>query len=151
MTKLGEFFPEENQSDYIGKVIKIRSVIKLYELSTTPPKEKRFVIIGESVNEFALLFINSNLNENVHKPGSVTHSLQIAINKYDGCNYLRHNSYVDCTRIIPKDKIKVISTITNNQDLYLGKMDHTHWDAVYTAVVGAPTISPKQKKMFKLV
>lgn len=109
------------------------------------------MIIGESVNEFALLFINSNLNENVHKPGSVTHSLQIAINKYDGCNYLRHNSYVDCTRIIPKDKIKVISTITNNQDLYLGKMDHTHWDAVYTAVVGAPTITPKQKKMFNLV
>lgn len=76
MTKLGEFFPEENQSDYIGKVIKIRSVIKLYELSTTPPKEKRFVIIGESVNEFALLFINSNLNENVHRHGKLRQCLE---------------------------------------------------------------------------
>ena len=50
------------------KVI-IGTVIKAFLANTNPPKEKRFIIVGESYDHLflACVFINSEINENVFR------------------------------------------------------------------------------------
>lgn len=45
---LGDHFPKEFQHEHTERTLKIGMVLKLFVNDTTPPKEKRFIIVGFS-------------------------------------------------------------------------------------------------------
>lgn len=66
---LGDFFPDKHKKDFAARSIKQGIVLKCLVDDTTPPKEKRFIIIGTDANKYvvATVYINTEVNENVFR------------------------------------------------------------------------------------
>jgi hypothetical protein len=109
------------------------------------------VIVGETEDELALLIINTNLNLNVNQKGTIRHSLQIAITKDCSCEYLTHDSFVDCTHIYTYTKTAIINAINADADSYLGEMSYGHWEPVLSATQNSATIPKKLLKQFNIL
>lgn len=64
---LSDSFPENFRKEFARRDLKIGSVIRVYVQDTIPPKEKRFILVGQSYDKliFATIFINSEINPNV--------------------------------------------------------------------------------------
>ncbi|WP_316742493.1 hypothetical protein [Pedobacter antarcticus] len=56
---LSDSFPGNFRQEFAQRNLKIGSVIRLYVRDTNPPKEKRFVLVGQSYDKliFAAIFI----------------------------------------------------------------------------------------------
>ena len=133
------------------KAIAPKSVIKLFSPDTKPPKLKRFIIIGISENSFGSVIINTEINEKVYPLGSYFNSLQIALNHFESCKYLDHNSFVDCTYIYKWDKPEVINLLSIKNSDILGMLLESHWTLIKDAIISCRSISPKIKKEFGLI
>ncbi|NTU97265.1 MAG: hypothetical protein HGA62_05540 [Chlorobiaceae bacterium] len=59
MSALGDFFPESFKNDFARRNLKIGTVLKLHIKNTKPPKEKRFIVVGKTIDGVCLatLFI----------------------------------------------------------------------------------------------
>ena len=64
---LSDSFPEDFRKEFAQRNLKIGSGIRVYVQDTKPPKEKRFILVGQSYDKliFATIFINSDLNPNI--------------------------------------------------------------------------------------
>ena len=64
MPHLGDFFTDEFKDNYANNSIIKGAVLKFYVTKTKPPKEKRFVVLGEDNddNYLGVVFINSEIN-----------------------------------------------------------------------------------------
>jgi hypothetical protein len=58
--RLGDRFPKEYRESFCKQHLKIGAVLRLHVSQTTPPKIKRFVVLGINEDDVsvALLFIN---------------------------------------------------------------------------------------------
>jgi len=54
--------------EYAGRNLQIGSVLKLHVKDTNPPKEKRFIVVGKTIDGICLatVYINSAINKNIH-------------------------------------------------------------------------------------
>ena len=93
MTPLGDFFPESFKADFASRNLQTGSVLKLHVKDTNPPKEKRFIVIGKTVDGICLatVFINSEINLNVNFSEELR-NLHCFLPS-DGRDYLEHDSY----------------------------------------------------------
>ena len=66
---------------------------------TTPPKVKRFIVIGESTDSLTLasVYINTELNMKVNY--NLDLQCQHIEFTADGRDYLDHTSFVDCSKL----------------------------------------------------
>ena len=96
---LSDAFPENYRKDFAQRNLKIGSVIRVYVKDTDPPKEKRFILVGQSYNKllFAAIFINSDINPNVF-PTQELKDLNFLLLAKER-SYLDHDSYADCSNI----------------------------------------------------
>ena len=64
MPSLGNFFSNDFRKNFAHRNIAKGSVIKCFVRNTNPPKEKRFVILGENIEGklVGVVFINTNIN-----------------------------------------------------------------------------------------
>lgn len=62
---LSDAFPENYRKDFAQRNLKIGSVIRVYVKDTDPPKEKRFILVGQSYDNllFATIFIINYLTD----------------------------------------------------------------------------------------
>jgi|WetSurMetagenome_2_1015567.scaffolds.fasta_scaffold473481_2 hypothetical protein len=148
MAGLSSLFPVNARKIHASKAIKPRSIIKIFSTETTPPKPKRFLILGEGDGFVGALIINSEINKSVFSEGSYLHSLQKEILYFDGCKYLDHNSFVDCSYIYQWPKDEVVSILTSDIERILGELLEPEWNAILKAVRETRLISLKTKKKY---
>jgi hypothetical protein len=149
--KLGDFFPEDLQNARFNDKIEVGSVLKYFVEDTTPPKYKRMIVIGITDDKVtvATVYINSELNTNVFRNKRMQ-ALQIPIKKENRA-YLEHDSYVDCSFLHVKQIERLNEEFKNHKLESLGKTSKEDLDLITGTLIGASTISIKQKKDFGLI
>ncbi|AVM53216.1 hypothetical protein JN06_00420 [Bacteroides zoogleoformans] len=129
--------------------VKIGNVylLNLDEVNGITPKDrdstrnKFFIVLGfdNDGNVIGGLVINSNINYNL--PSTVTdYQLPITV---DQCPFLKHNSFVNCSKIIVANKTKF------TKESYRGEIsDSELMGVIVNTVKESPTISRKQLETF---
>lgn len=107
-------------------------------------RNKFFIVLGFDNDGYVIggLVINSKINYNL--PSIVTdYQLPITVNQ---CPFLRHNSFVNCSKII------VAKRIMFNKGTYRGKIsDSEIMKLIIDTVKESPTINRKQLKDFGII
>ena len=107
-------------------------------------RDKFFIVLGfdQEGNVIGGLVINSNINYNL--PSSVTdYHLPI---KVEQCPFLKHNSFVNCSKIIVANKTKF------TKKTYRGEItDPELLNLIINTVKDSPTVNTKQLKIFGLI
>ena len=106
-------------------------------------RDKFFIVLGfdQEGNVIGGLVINSNINYNL--PSRVT-DYQLPI-KVEQCPFLKHNSFVNCSKIIVANKTKF------TKETYRGEItDPELLNLIVITVKESPTVNPKQLKRFGL-
>lgn len=107
-------------------------------------RDKFFIVLGfdQEGNVIGGLVINSNINYNL--PSSVTdYHLPI---KVEQCPFLKHNSFVNCSKIIVANKTKF------TKKTYRGEItDPELLNLIINTVKDSPPVNTKQLKIFGLI
>lgn len=151
MPSLGDFFSSDQRKESAERNVKVGSVIKAFVKNTTPPKEKRFIIIAENDDGrfLAVVFINSNINTNVHRTNQLL-SLQYQILCGDN-EFLERDSYIDCSDIFDYDRSQVIEWVTLNPPCKLGEVESSNLEQILQLVKSSPKISRKTLRQYGLL
>lgn len=145
---LGDHFPNDLQDDYLKRSLKVGSVLKLFVNDTTPPKEKRFIVIGLSEDKLSLasLYINSEINTSINW-STEQQALQLEFT-VNGREYLNRTSYIDCSKFNYRDTKEIEQAIEDRPDAIIGELDEQDLELIITTIRYAPTINGKHKKKY---
>lgn len=148
---LGDSFPPEVQKEFKARTLKAGAVFRVFLSWTVPPKEKRIVIVGVNEGKALVghLLLNTNLNLNCHNNDELR-NLQIYI-PCDCCDYLDHDSYLDCSELFEYPLDKLQSEFDKDSEVFLGHLSNNDFTKVIDKVTNARTITPKKKKIFGLI
>lgn len=107
-------------------------------------RDKFFIVLGfdQEGNVIGGLVINSNINYNL--PSSVTdYHLPL---KVEQCPFLKHHSFVNCSKIIVANKTKF------TKQPFRGEItDPELMELIVNTVKDSPTVNTKQLKRFGLI
>lgn len=145
---LGDYFPEELIDGYLKRSLKVGTVLKLFVYDTTPPKEKRFIVIGFSPDKLSLasLYINSEINTSINW-SIEQQALQLELTSLTR-EYLDWTSYVDCSKFIIKDLTEIQKSIESRPDAIIGELSKEDLELIVTTIKHSPTINGKFKKRY---
>jgi hypothetical protein len=148
MENLSDFFPKNIQKEFSERIIKIGTIIRTKVEDTKPPKYKYFIIIGQTEDclSLASIYINSEINlkvnfcielVNLHKP--------ILCSMY---KFLDKDSFVDCSKLIHRDKIEIETAIKNDPNIVKGELNEEDLNLYRNTIINAETIKGKIKKKY---
>ncbi|MBS3770791.1 MAG: hypothetical protein KGY69_11095 [Bacteroidales bacterium] len=138
-----EAFSESTSPPYI----KIGTVLRLYVKDITPPKPKRFIVVGftDDKSELATVFINSNINEKVN--WSIEHqNAQIKLPKDKP--FLERKSYVDCSELKQWSVMYLESKVKNNPEYIIGELEKDDLDKILNNIKYSQIIKGKYLKKY---
>lgn len=118
---------------------------------TTPPKIKRFVIIGinEELGRVGCLCINSRVNPNIITTSHLQ-GLQFLMEAHDR-PYIDHDSYLDCSRLYEDNFQRLQDKYVLDTRTYLGQLTEADLVRVKRLVISARTIEKRKKKRYSLL
>ena len=148
---LGDSFPKEHLETLFDQSLKEGAVFRLHVPHTSPPKTKRFVIIGinKSINSLAFIFINSIINPNVIKSQHLQ-SLQLPMDA-SGRDYIESDSYLDCSRLYEWSILSLKEKCTSNTKAHLGQISDVDLADAKQLTASARTIVRRLKKRYGLL
>ncbi|MET7258021.1 hypothetical protein [Dyadobacter fermentans] len=126
----------------------IGTVLRMMVKDTTPPKVKRFIIVGESADSLTLasVYINTELNM------TVNYNLDLRCQHLefpaDGRDYLDHTSFVDCSKLKIIERAELCAIIQNRPTIVIGKLDQQDFEMVRRQITCSTTIKGKIKKRY---
>lgn len=144
MSTIGELISEKTIPIVPGMVF------LTWDIHTTPPKEKIHIIVAINSEEamIATVRINSKLNINVYRDlDSQLHCISL---KANDCDFLNHNSVVDCN-IITKYPLKKISQLLSKETNRIkGAISEDLLKDIKLRLASARGITPNDKAKFGL-
>jgi len=145
---LGDFFPDSFKEEFARRNLQVGSVLKLHVKETNPPKEKRFIIVGKTLDSLCLatVYINSEINPFVN----FSPELQDLHCFFDatGRDYLDHDSYVDCSAIYIRNHDELHEALKTRPDALIGLLTESDLQTIRSKIVSSPKIKGKDKKRF---
>lgn len=139
MSKLGDYFSDEERRKYIDRSLRSGRVLYLFCDDTTPPKEKYLVLVTD-IHAPLLFLINSKIGPFIL---SRPHLLkcQVQINAAQN-PYLDHDSFIDCSRVIEWfDEADIRRQVLDDTGRLSGELDPLTRQQVIRAVQQSDTIS----------
>ena len=147
---LSDSFPDGFKKDFAQRNLKIGSVIRLYVGDTNPPKQKRFILVGQSYDKllFAAIFINSEINPNIFPTQELKDlNLKLLASERD---YLDHDSYADCSNMQKRSADWLLKIIRKDPYRVIGEVSDADMKEIRARIKSARTIAPAVKKTFGL-
>jgi len=150
MANLGNFFPDDIKSDFASDKLKAGVVLRFFVTDTTPPKIKRIIIIAIEHSRIlaATVFINSEINPAIFSSEELR-KLQYKL-EYAKCDFLDHDSYVDCSEIKERTADSLMKLLKSSPSVHLGELCTEEFKAIKELIKGARTIPVRIKKKFSL-
>lgn len=145
---LSDHFPKEFQHEHTERTLKIGMVLKLFVNDTTPPKEKRFIIVGFSEDKFSLasVYINSDINKNINW-SQEQQALQLELTS-ETRGFLDWDSYVDCSKLILRETRELQTVYASRPEVCIGQLSDQDFEIIITTLKHASTINGKYKKRY---
>lgn len=151
MASLGDFFADNQKNAFAEQAVTIGSVVKVWLTWTTPPKEKRIIIVGTTAtgDYLGVVLINSEINWNVNRNPDVI-DFQYFLRAED-CEFLSHDSYADCLNLHEISRKQVVGEILDDLQKALGRVSDELFTEILTRVKTSPTMTQKARKRFGLI
>lgn len=148
MTDLSDSFSENLRKEFSKRSIKVGTVLRFKVRDTNPPKIKLFIIIGQTIvgSNLATLYINTEVNLKVNWAQELL-DLQIPISKSD-YSFLSHDSHVDCSKLIIKDRGEIEEIILNRPKAVIAELEKEQIEYLRNIIKNSTTIKGKLKKRF---
>lgn len=148
MGQLGSFLPEEYRKNLANENFKDGAVFKCYH--PIAQKDKRFILVAHRYDKIqvATIFINSDINPNKF-PSQKLKDLHLYFAVADR-NYLEHDSFADCSQLIPFSAKDLFQKLIEDPTIHLGVLSEADHKLVRETIKKAFTIRPSQKKEFGL-
>lgn len=104
----------------MDKDIIIGTVIKLHVKDTNPPKEKRFVVVGRTEDNLliATVYFNSKINKKINWAKELID--QNIFFEKEGRPYIYRDSYLDCSKLTPRDYKEIAEAVKKKPESILG-------------------------------
>ena len=149
---IGDNFPEKQRNAYVKRYIREGSVFRLNFENTTPPKIKRFIILGTDgdSDSAGFLFINKQINIHIF-PTSDLQKLHLFLKKTEDRSYLDRDSYIDCSWLYERKLQKLRNEFISNLEIYLGQVSDSDMKKIKQLVISAKTIPPNMKNRYSLL
>ena len=114
--------------------------------SGTTERSKFFVVMGENMDQGIVgsLLINSNINTNIIRTKELL-DCQFPL-KGDEYDFLNHDSYLNCSKIFPLDKVKI-----RREAHEVGNLNDRDLSLVIDHIINSEVISMKEKKRYRIV
>jgi len=150
MATIGDLLPEHLKNEIILDNLKVGAIFRTFEHTTTPPKIKRFIIVGYSSTSvlFATVYINTEINPFLFNTPELQ-ALHLPIASF-GRDYLDHDSYIDCSQILVKKKEDLKAIYEKDLSCHLGYLSEGDFKQIRKTITETRTISIKKKKEFGL-
>ncbi len=132
----------------------VGSVVKVFIRVTTPPKYKRFVIVGHSDDGYiGVALIDSKLNNNVHRQERTKAFILPLEKNEERDHFLDHDSFVDCTTLHPFSKRLIREALNEDENAeYYGGISIGDLSKIRKAIVqNNHTIPFAVKAFFNLI
>lgn len=152
MNNLFDFLPDDFKKSFTDNNLKIGSVLRLHVRDTKPPKFKRFIVVGISVDKISIAtsYINSDININVLNTNYLK-SLNYELKKDDTREYLEWNSFVDCSKVYERNFSEIKKALENNPNCNIGTLSETDLKNVKHKLSIASTISESIKRKYDFI
>lgn len=129
-------------------MVNVGDVLYLFVEDTDPPKHKYFFVLGVTEDQISLasFYVNSVVNLNVNH-NSVLVKYNIELNPKD-YPFLRHTSYLDCTKMVIRDKKDYDEIVKNRPEAIVYQLLPEQLEFFRQIVREVPTIKGKIIKKF---
>lgn len=146
-----DFFDEQTRTDLAMRNIIFGSSLLLEVPEFNIPYPKHLVVIGETEDEvaFGVVVINTDVHPKVKNNQDLL-DVQVYIPR-KGNDFLKYDSFVDCSNILVYSKEEVASKIANDQSIAKGNVNEETMKEIKDAIMRARTISDRERKRFGIV
>lgn len=122
---------------FVGRVFEL-----YHDDQSEPPKPKMSVIVGvcEDQSGFGSVFINSGINP--HKLTDELMPLQYEIAAGKEFPFLKHNSVVDCSRLVQRFPSSISRDIIQGRGRLMGTIPSEHMAKIIKIIQNADPIPP---------
>lgn len=125
--------------------VKRGSIFHRFFTTTTPPKDKFFVVVGEDGDDYVgYFFINSNINRFIER-NQAMYDMQMPLLPRD-YSFLDHQSYIDGSKLSKLNKSILLEELANRITTYKGRLKGEDIIRLISAVQRSPLFSAKEKK-----
>ncbi len=148
---LSDFLPNDLKKDFASRNLEIGTVLRLAVKDTNPPKIKRFIVVGKTIDGLSLasVYINSNINPKVNWNFELQ-KLNVPL-KSIGNDFLDKNSFVDCSKLVIRNSDEISEIIKNNPKAVKGELKENDLQLILETLRNSETIKGKHKKKFGLL
>lgn len=129
-------------------MVSIGDVLFLFVEDTNPPKHKYFFVLGLTDNQVSIasFYVNTDINLNINdNPVLVKYNIEINPSDYP---FLRHKSYVDCTKLVERDKKEFDDIVRNRPEAVVYRLNDIQLQHFRSIIKEVPTIKGKTIKKF---
>ena len=147
--KFGELLPLEIRVQLANENLKIGSVLKFH--CNKAKKEKRLILVGYKYDKVLIAFvhINTELNINIFNT-SLLQLEHIPIFKDETKTYIDHNSFINCSDLIVRDKNEIHTMLVSNPNIHLGELTEDDLKNVKSTIAKSKVVRMDRKKEFGL-
>lgn len=130
------------------KAVNRGDIYHRYFSTTTPPKNKFFIVIGENENSYVgYFFINSNVNSFIARNENMN-NMQMPIKPAD-YPFLDHVSFIDGHALSILKKTDLIEELSKGEAQFKGRLSEEDITMLLDAALSSPLFSRKEKEFFK--
>jgi len=150
MATIGDFLPENIKNEIANENLKVGSIFRTFEHNTTPPKIKRFIVVGVSTNAvlFATVYINTEINPRLFNTPELQ-SLHLPISA-DGREYIDHDSHIDCSQLLERNINDLKAIYLKDLSCHIGTVSTDDLKLIRKIIKENRTIPIKKKKDYGL-
>ena len=149
LPNIGAILPFELREQLAKQNFKIGSVFRFH--CNKANKEKRLILVGVKYDKILVAFvhINTELNNNVFNTPALKLE-NIPIFKDENRNYIDHDSFINCSDLVVRDKDEIYNLLLHNPSIHLGNLSENDNKIVRTAICNSKVLRRDRKKDFGL-
>ena len=130
------------------QAIRRGDIFHRYFTTTTPPKDKFFVVVGEDEGYYVgYFFINSNINDYALR-NDMMRAMQLPIKPSD-YPFLSHLSFVAGHQLSKLSKRELLRELYSGKAQYKGRLSDWDMEMLLGAALNSPLFSEREKEFFR--
>ena len=130
------------------QAIRRGDIFHRYFTTTTPPKDKFFVVVGEDEGYYVgYFFINSNINDYALR-NDMMRAMQLPIKPSD-YPFLSHLSFVAGHQLSKLSKRELLRELYSGKAQYKGRLSDWDMEMLLGAAHNSPLFSEREKEFFR--
>lgn len=146
---LADFFPQDIKDDFAKRNINLGEtlLVRIPDFNVSYPKY--WIIVAINREEIAGVVVNTEINKNIFWNDELK-KLNLPILQKEH-SFLDYDSFIDCSQLNIQPHKEIFNAIVDNPKIVVGNITPELLKNIHLTIIGAKTISVKDKKKFGFI